>query len=161
MQLGAGLEAAEWHTNVAGAVLKCAFANTANGSLWWKRAGGWMEGKRCTHQLLRRPLKRQHLPLQPGRKREAALDSPQACHSRPAPKENWRAPIDSHRAAAVWRPVSPDKSSQAGPRWPHDVPPSFSTSDWVSCAYCGEKRKVSPWGKHPLAFVKSLTLRNS
>lgn len=33
MQLGAGLEAAEWHTNVAGAVLKCAFANTANGSL--------------------------------------------------------------------------------------------------------------------------------
>lgn len=33
MQLGIRLEAAEWHMNAAGAVLKCAFANTADGSL--------------------------------------------------------------------------------------------------------------------------------
>lgn len=43
MQLGVRLEAAERHTNAAGAVLECAFANTANGSLM--KASGWVDGR--------------------------------------------------------------------------------------------------------------------
>ena len=59
--------------------------------------------------------------------------------------ENRRAQIDSRRGAAVWRPASPDKPSQAGGRGPTGkVPPSFSTSDLSVLRLLGEKRKVSP-----------------
>lgn len=43
MQLGVRLEAAERHTNAAGAILKRAFANTANGSLM--KACAWVDGR--------------------------------------------------------------------------------------------------------------------